>query len=337
MKHVTIKDVAKALNVSISTVSRAFNDSYEIHPDTKKLVMDKAKEMGYEPNPFARKLCLNKTSLIGVVVPEFINAFFPAVLMGIQKVMSASGYQVLIMSSEESAAHEMENVKTLERNRVEGFIISLTQETRDVTHLKELLESDTPIVQFNRVSHKLDTPKITFDDYHWAYKATQHLIEQGYKKIYYLSGPSSLALTHSRRKGFQDALKEAGLQSEVCHVIEAGIYIEDGKAVAQKLIDNADIPEAFFCFNDPVAIGAMETFKANGFAIPKQVAFVGFTESRIAKHMSPALTSVEQPSEMMGVTAAKILLDLLKGKKSSDFDEIVLNGRLNIRESSLKE
>lgn len=337
MKHTTIKDVAKALNVSISTVSRAFNDKYDIHPDTRNKILEAARTMGYSPNPIAQKLCLHRSNMIGVIVPEFVNAFFPKVLMGIQKVMEEAGYQVLIMSSNESAQRELENIKTLVKNMVDGVIISLTQETRDISFFKELLERKFPIVQFNRVSQKLDTPKIIFDDYYWAYQATEHLISQGFQNIYHLSGPGNLLLTHNRIKGFMDALKKHHLDADKKRIVETGIFIEDGKRVAYELIEQGNIPEAFFCFNDPVAIGAMEVFKERGFKVPNQVAFIGFTESRIAMHMTPALSSVEQPSTLIGEKSAQVLLDILNGKDIHSSETITLSGKLNVRASSVRE
>lgn len=336
MKHVTIKDVAKALNVSISTISRAFNDKYDIHPDTKNMILEKAKEMGYSPNPIAQRLTQHKSSLIGVVVPEFVNAFFPKIIMAIQRVMDENGYQVLIMSSEESAGKELKNIRTLEKDMVDGLIISLTQETRDVSYFQHLLNKNIPIVQFNRVSQKLATPKIILDDTTSASYATEHLVQQGYRRIYHLSGPNNLIISHNRIKGFTETLKKYGLSATENKIIEAGIFIEDGKKIATRLIENGDIPEALFCFNDPVAIGAMEVFKAHNFRIPEDIAFMGFTESRIATHLTPALSSVEQPTDEFGKIAARSLLDIINEKNHISDKTIILSGKLNIRASSIR-
>lgn len=336
MKHITIKDVAKALNVSISTVSRAFNDKYDIHPDTQNMILKKAKEMGYSPNPIAQRLTQHKSSLVGVVVPEFVNAFFPKIIMAIQRVMNENGYQVLIMSSEESASKELKNVQTLEKNMIDGLIISLTQETRDVSYFQHLLSKNIPIVQFNRVSQKLTTPRIILDDATSAFHATEHLIQQGYRRIYHLSGPSNLIISHNRIKGFTNTLKKHGMSITENKIIEAGIFIEDGKKIATSLIENEDIPEALFCFNDPVAIGAMEIFKAHKYRIPEDIAFIGFTESRIATHLTPALSSVEQPTDEFGKIAAQSLLDIIKEKELVSDKTIILSGKLNIRASSTR-
>lgn len=333
MKNLTIKEFSKLINVSISTISRAFNDKYDIHPDTKKMILEKAQELGYSPNPIAQRLIQHQSKMIGVVVPEFVNAFFPKVIMGIQSVMEEAGYQVLIMSSNESAQKELENVKTLERNLIDGLIISLTKETRDVSYFKSLQAKHVPIVQFNRVNQKLETPKIIFDDYTWAFHATEHLIQEGYKNIYHFSGPQNLILSHSRCKGYKEAMAKYGLPFQD-KIVEAGIFMEDGMRMAEQLIAANTLPDAVFCFNDPVAIGAMELFKEKGYRIPDDIAFVGFTESRIAMHMTPALTSVEQPSTLIGETAATTLLKMIETKTVTDDRTIVLNGILNPRASS---
>lgn len=335
MKNLTIKEFSKIINVSISTISRAFNDKYDIHPDTKKMILEKAEELGYRPNPIAQRLINHQSKMIGVVVPEFVNAFFPKVIMGIQSVMEDAGYQVLIMSSNESAQKELDNVKTLERNMIDGLIISLTKETRDISYFKLLQSKNLPIVQFNRVNQKLETPKIIFDDYTWAFKATEHLINQGYRNIYHFSGPQSMTLAHSRCKGYKDAMKNHNIPFED-RIVEAGIFMEDGARIAKMMIDNDEVPEAVFAFNDPVAIGAMEYFRENGYNVPCDIAFVGFTESRIAMHMTPALTSVEQPSTEIGKKSAEILLEMINNKVIYNDKVITLNGLLNVRASSLK-
>lgn len=337
MKHRTnIKDVASKLNYSISTISRAFNDKYDINPETKKIILECAKEMGYTPNPIARNLPQNKSFLVGVVVPEFINDFFPKVIMGIQSIMSKEGYQVLIMSSHESAKDELEIVKTLETNMVDGIIISLTHETCNVSYYQEMLERDFPIVQFNRVNYKLSTSKVVFEDYLWAMYATEHLIEEGCRKIYHFSGPNNLIISQQRKKGYTDALKKHSLPCEDNMIFETGLFIEDGEKMARILIEKKDIPDAIFCFNDPTAIGAIKEFKNSGMKIPEDVAFVGFSESNMDTHLTPTLTSVSQPTHEIGETAARLLLEQIKAKNTKLNQIITLGGQLNIRESSLR-
>ncbi|MDP4186465.1 MAG: LacI family DNA-binding transcriptional regulator [Bacteroidota bacterium] len=336
MKHVTIKDVAKRLNCSVSTVSRAFNDKYDIRKDTQEMILTAAKEMGYSPNPIAKSLLKQCSNQIGVVVPEFINSFFPEVIIGIQEVFIKKGYQVLIQQSGESHVTELENVKTLENNMVDGMIISLSLETKNVDYYKELIKRGFPLVFFNRVSNELDTSKVLIDDYKWAFFATEHLIYQGFKKIFHFAGPEELMLSQNRKNGFIDAHRKHKLPFTENNIIETGLMIWDGERVMEKLINENNIPEAIFAVNDPTAIGAMQMLKKHGYKIPEDVALVGFTESKLAELIEPPLTSVAQPTLEIGRTAAKLLLEQIESKGIFVPQTVILNGRLNVRESSMK-
>lgn len=336
MKHVTIKDVARILNVSVSTVSRAFNDKYDIRKETRDNILAKAKEMGYHPNPIAKKLLSQCSYNIGVVVPEFINPFFPEVIIGIQDVLFKEGYQVLIMQSNESATNELENIKALENNMVDGIILSILQESENIDYYQDLIKQGFPLVLFNRTTDKLNVSKVIFDDYKWAFFATEHLVYQGYKNIVHLSGPESLNISKQRIKGFVDALKKHKIPVDSEKIITTGLMIPDGEKAMQRLIDNDQVPEAVFCVNDPTAFGVMKALKRNGFKIPQDVAIVGFTETKTAELLDPPLTSVAQPTFEMGQIAAKMLLDQIKSPGTFIPQTLVLNGRLNIRESSVK-
>lgn len=336
MKHVTIKDVAKKLNCSVSTISRAFNDKYDIRKETRDHILETAKEMGYSPNPMAKSLLKQCSNQIGVVVPEFINAFFPEVIIGIQEVFINKGYQVLIMQSNESHITELENIKTLENNMVDGMIISLSLETKNVDYYKDLIKQGFPLVFFNRVSNELETSKVLFDDYKWAFFATEHLIYQGYKKILHLGGPAGLVISQNRKDGFIDALRKHKIPFDESSIIETGFMISDGERVMEKLIVENNLPEAIFAVNDPSAIGAMKMLKKHGYKIPEDVALLGFTESKLAELIDPPLTSVAQPTKEIGRTAAKLLLEQIESKGIFIPQTVILNGRLNVRESSMK-
>ena len=336
MKHVTIKDVAKKLNCSVSTISRAFNDKYDIRKETRDHILETAKEMGYSPNPMAKSLLKQCSNQIGVVVPEFINAFFPEVIIGIQEVFINKGYQVLIMQSNESHITELENIKTLENNMVDGMIISLSLETKNVDYYKDLIKQGFPLVFFNRVSNELETSKVLFDDYKWAFFATEHLIYQGYKKIFHLGGPAGLVISQNRKNGFIDALRKHKIPFDESSIIETGFMISDGERVMEKLIVENNLPEAIFAVNDPSAIGAMKMLKKHGYKIPEDVALLGFTESKLAELIDPPLTSVAQPTKEIGRTAAKLLLEQIESNGIFIPQTVILNGRLNVRESSMK-
>jgi DNA-binding LacI/PurR family transcriptional regulator len=336
MKHITIKDVARKLNVSVSTVSRAFNDKYDIRHETRELVLATAKEMGYSPNPFARSLLKQCSNQIGVVVPEFINAFFHEVIIGIQGVLLKEGYHLLIMQSNEDPCTELENVKTLENNMVDGLIVSLTVGNSNIEYYQQLIRKEFPIVFFNRTSKELKASTVLFDDYKWAFFATEHLIRQGYKRIVHLMGDKSVTLSVNRKQGFIDAHYKYKLNVDKSQILECGFLMTDGERVAKQMIESNHVPDAIFSVNDPSAIGAMKTFKKHGYKIPDDVAIVGFTESKLAEMIEPPLTSVAQPTFEIGQTAAKLLLEQIRSKGLFVPQTIVLNGQLNVRESSLK-
>jgi len=336
MKHVKIKDVAKELNLSVATIARAFHEKYDIKKETKELILAKAKELGYHPNPIAKKLILQKTGNVGVVVPEFLNSFFPEVIIGIQEVLIKEGYQVLIMQSGESSEMELDNVKTLENNMVDGIILSLSKESNNIGYYNELISKGMPIVQFNRVNDNLACPKVIFDDFKWSFFATEHLIKQGYKKIYHLSGYKNMTISKQRILGYTKALQKHNIPISPNYIIEAGFFIDDGFRSVENLIKKGEIPEAIFCVNDPVAIGAMKALKLNNFNIPSDVALVGFSESKMVEVVDPPLTSVVQPTHEMGMKSAKLILELINGKNLHDPAIEMLEGKLNIRASSIK-
>jgi DNA-binding LacI/PurR family transcriptional regulator len=335
MKHVTIKDVAKKLNVSVSSVSKAFNDRNDIKKETKEIILKVGKEMGYHPNPIAKKLSQQKTFNVGVVVPEFINAFFPEVIIGIQDILINKGYQVLIMQSNESYEMELKNVQVLEENMVDGLIISLSGETKNIDYYKSLIDQNYPIVFFNRYNDTLSASKVVFDDYKWSFFVTEHLIKQGYKKIFHLSAHQYILLAKERIRGYKKAMNKYHLPLEPTWIVEAGLTVEEGEMTMQKLIDNNNLPEAITCATDMLALGVVKCCKRNGIKIPDDIALTGFSEIPFAELIDPPLTSVLQPTYEMGEIAAKLLLKQIDNESTIP-ETVILNGTLNIRQSSQK-
>ena len=336
MKHVTIKDVAKRLNISVSSVSRAFNDKYDIKKETKERILRVAKEMGYHPNPIAQKLIKQKSYNIGVVVPEFINEFFAKIIMGIQDVLISRGYQVLVMQSDEVADRELRNAKTLVDNFVDGLIICPLNEDNNKDFYVRQLELGNPIVFLGRVNESFPGFKVMFNNIKWSLFATEHLIDQGFKKIYYLSGHPDLCVSRNRVSGFLKAMQKYNISQNNYKVIEAGLLPEDGEKAILQLIESKDMPDAFFCINDPVAFGAMKALKKNGYKIPDDIGILGFTETRMADLVTPALTSVKQPTFEMGKSAAELLLLQIENGFTVPQTKI-FDGKLNIRESSIRK
>lgn len=337
MNHVTIKDIARLLNISVSTVSRALNDKYDVKKATRDLVVETAKSMGFIPNPNAQRLISRKSNTIGVIVPEFINSYFPEVIKGIQKVLFEKNYQVIIMSSDEKVEMEKENLLTMKKSMVDGLIISLTCETTHTDQIRAMIEQGLPVVLFNRISNDdLPAPKVVFNDYRWAYAVTEHLIKNGASNIIHLSGPQHLTFAINRINGFKDAMLANGMIINKSSIIETGLLVQDGFKIIQCLINNKTLPDAIFAVNDPTAIGAIKCLKANGFKVPDDVAIAGFTECTFAELLDPPLTSVLQPACEIGKKAAELLLDLLAGNKAATGEVFSFEGKLNMRASSVK-
>lgn len=334
MEHITIKDVAHKLDLSASTVSKAFNEKYhDIKAETRSLILQTAKEMGYTPNPIARKLQQKRTYNIGIIVPEFLNSFFPQVVFSMQKILVQEGYQMLLMSSNEHFSTELENIKTLEDNMVDGIIISLSKETKNVDYINQLIERGMPIVQFNRVNPSIRSPKVIFDDFKWSVFATEHLIKQGYKNIYHFALPYHLSISQKRIRGFKHALEKHHIPYENSQIIEAGISIDDGERSQNQLLDKGIRPDAVFAAGDTLAVGAMKALKKRGLKIPEDVAIVGFTESLLAEVVEPNLTSINQPTDEIARIAIELLLKAIKTEKTEEIEHVI-DGKLNIRESS---
>lgn len=337
MQYVTIKDIARKLHLSVSTVSRAFNDKYDIKKETRQLILKTAEEMGYKPNAIARKLLQKHSFNVGVIVPEFINPFFPKVIIGIQDIFCKMGYQVIIMQSSELAKVELANIASMEENMIEGLLISLSKEDENIDYLKYVIKDRFPVVLFNRVNGSLPASQVIFNDYKWALFATEHLIEQGYKKIFHFAGPANLTLIKNRIRGFTRAMEKYRLPCGADQIIETGLNIEDGELAMETLIQRNIIPEAIFATSDYIAVGAMKVLKKYGYKIPEDVGIMGFSNSKLAEVVDPPLSSVEQPTYEMGTTAANLLLNQLITNDENPPKTVVLDGRIIIRESSLKK
>lgn len=338
--RVTIKDLAKELEISTSTVSRALCDKWDIKPETRKAVLELAERWNYKPNPVSLSLRQNQSMFIGVIVPEFVNSFFSEVIIGIQSILNPEGYHVLIMQSNESHENELQNMKALEAQLVDGFLISVTHESKNTDYFSKLIEANFPLVFFNRVCDVLNAPCVMIDDYKWAFCAVEHLVRQGCRRIMHLAGPENLLIARNRKLGYMDALRKYGLPIDENLIIDCGITMEKGVMAAHVILEMDVLPDAIFAVNDPVAIGAMKTLQKNGLRIPGDIAIVGFSESKAASIVEPNLTSVEQPTLEMGRSAAQLLLEQIKhnvkDKGTPLSKSIILDAKLNIRESSFK-
>ena len=335
--QITIKDIARILGISASTVSRALKDHPDINIDTKKAVNELAGKLKYRPNAVALSLKNSRSNTIGVMIPEIVHYFFSSVISGIEDVASQKGFTVIICQSNESYDREVANSRTLLSHRVDGILISISKETNSFDHLIELQEGGIPLVFFDRIAPEINADQVIIDDMEASYKATRHLIETGRKRIAHFAGPQSLVIGRERLQGYLNALTEAGLPIDNRLIIEADDYEKARNAVVE-LIDAGNIPDGIFAVNDLTAIGAMQTFQKKGYKIPEHISIVGFSDGRFSGITDPNLTSVDQHGYEMGTTAAEILFKRIQSNESTYIPEVkVLNAGLIIRGSSFKE
>ena len=333
--QITIKDIGKELSISSSTVSRALRDHPDISPETKRRVKALADKLNYQPNSIAQSLKKMQTNTIGVIVPEIKHYFFSSVLNGIEDVTYNAGYSFMVCKSNENYEREVINTRVLAANRVAGFIVSISQTTKNSNHFKNLQNRGVPIVFFDRVCEDMEVSKVTVDDFEGAFKATEYLIKSGYKKIAHLAGPGHLAITKYRLDGYRKAMQKFNLPIKENYVIHGGLYEEDGIIGFRKLYRQIDLPDAIFTVNDPVAIGAFMQMKKYKIRIPETIALVGFCDNPVSSLIEPSLTTVSQPAYEMGSAAAKLLLEEINHK--GDFFEPktqILKTKLIIRQSS---
>jgi len=334
----TIVDIARALNISKSTVSRALHEHSDINAQTREAVLKMARELDYQPNQLAQGLVNSKTNTVGIIVPEFLTYFFPTVIIGAQEVAAAAGYNVIICQSQESFKTEVANANVLLSSRVDGVLISMTRETKKFEHFKTFDRYGIPVVFFNRVCEEINTSKVLVNDYEGAFKAVEHLIVSGYKNIAHIGGPSVLRITYNRLNGYMDALKKYKLPVKKDMIVYSDLSPKAALQCAEKLLSRKNRPDAVFCVNDPTAIQLMLYAKKRGIKIPDELGVVGFSNDPMAAVIEPSLTTVEQPVADMGRAAMRILLDTIK-KGVNDFVPVrqSLQTSLIVRQSSVRK
>lgn len=332
--QVTIRDIALKLNISISTVSRALRGAPEINKETRKNVISMAEKLNYEPNQIAQSLRTQKTHTLGIIVPDLVTHFFSSNISGIQEVATKEGYNIMICQSNESYETEVRNIHTLVASRVDGLLISLSRETTNFNHLKALQDKGIPLVFFDRVSDEMNSSKVTVDDDDAAFKATEHLIEMGCKRIAHLSGPEKLSICKNRLQGYKKALSKYGIQPAMELIRHSSLSEEDITAHVNAFLDLAQPPDAIFAINDPVAIKVMLILKERGVKIPEDIALVGFTNEPVSALIEPSLTTMAQPAYQMGQIAAREILAQINRSEEFIPQSVILKTELIVRNSS---
>ena len=330
----TITEIAKELNISPSTVSRALNNHPAISVKTRESVIELAKQLNYLPNLLALNLLKKRTNTIGVIVPEITSYFFSSIISGIQDLLNPLGVNMIIGQSNESYEEEKSIVRTFASIRIDGFLISPSSETKNFDHLKMLTDNNIPLVIFDRDCEGIEVDKVFVDEYKGAFEAVEYLIKTGCRRIAHIAGPSTLSTAKHRLEAYKEALKLHNLPIKKEYIVECtGFAPEHGIDPTKQLLALPNPPDAIFTINDGVAIGAMYIIKNSGIVIPDQISVIGFDDDPHSSYFKPSLSTVWQPTYEMGMLSARILMkrvnsnnDISKIRVEKLFPELIVRG-----------
>ena len=332
-KQITIKDIAIALNISTSTVSRALRDAPDVKAETKAAVKALSEKLDYQPNRLALSLLNRQTNTIGVIIPN-LDYVLSTMVKGIDEVALGAGYTVMVCQSDESYGREMVNTKRLLDSLVDGFIVSVSSETKVFEHIKKIQDKKIPLVLFDRIVNNIEAPKIRLDNIDGGRQATEHLIEQGFKKIAILAGPENLNISNKRMEGYLQTLKAHGLRSDKGHIIHCDFNQQYAYEATKELLASKNRPDAIFTISDRMAIGAMLAIKEKGLSMPHDIGLVGFNNEPIVSLVTPAISSVEMYAFEIGKATAKAFIEMMNGGNDMLDQEIIIKPKLFVRNSS---
>jgi DNA-binding LacI/PurR family transcriptional regulator len=330
---VTIKDIAKLLGISKSTVSRALSEHHDVNVETRKRILEVAHKLNYQPNTIALNLKQQRTNTIGVIIPETVNRFFAKAIGGIQRVANIAGYNVMICQSDESVLTEKNNLRSLIGAHVDGILISVSGETDRTDHFSALQHKNIPVVFFDRIQEDLETSQVYTDNYDIAFSGTEHLIKEGCRRIAIVAGPQNLYNSRNRLKGYIDALKKHDITVDENYIVRAHFRGSNVEAYTKQLINLQQKPDAVFAINDYAAVEMIHVFKKHGFRIPQDIAILGFNNDHIGRFTEPSLSTIDLSAYDMGVAAAEILLQQIK-EPGYPFQKRLIKSELIVRNSS---
>ncbi|RZJ63460.1 MAG: LacI family transcriptional regulator [Flavobacterium sp.] len=333
-KKTTIYDIAKELNITVSTVSRALSGFSAISETTREAVIETAKKLNYSPNRLASALKSGKTYIIGVIVPSVQAHFFASIIHSIEEGLKDSGYRVILYQSNESVENEINGVKTLLEAQVDGIIASMSLETEDVSHFAEVVKQNKPLILFDRVNEGLNVPTVTLDDFKAGYIATQHLIDQGYKNIAFLTTIHQIKIFENRLKGYKSALIDNGFTVRDENIIFGGLSIKDGRFGASKLIRHENKPDAIIAGDDFTALGVIKKLKEINETPPK-IGVIGFANEAFSAYITPNLSTIDQHPNQMGTECSKMFLKMIQQENPyKDIKHVVLDPTMVERQST---
>lgn len=337
MSKVNLKILAAELGVSISTVSKALKDSYEIGPHTKAKVLEKAKQMGYKANPYATYMRNQKSKTIAIVIPEMTNNFFLQVINGAESIAREKDYHLLVYITHEDAQKEIDIITHLQNGRVDGILMSISSTTTCYDHLHQCMENKIPIVFFDRICHEIETAKIVTDDFNAGFTATEHLIQNGCKRIAYLAISKHLSINSKRMQGYLEALDKHGLPADKKNIVQCGNDEKLNYNKIKKLLTDNRKTDGIFASVEKLALSAYKVCNDFNIHIPRDVKIICFSNLRTADILSPSLTTITQPAHEMGIAAASMLFRYLDKKNAQLINEnIVIKSALTVRGSTAR-
>ncbi|MDN3676099.1 LacI family DNA-binding transcriptional regulator [Flavobacterium paronense] len=316
MREITLKQIAETLGISITTVSKALKNYPDVSPKTRKAVLDLAKSLSYTPNSFAVNLRTKESRTIGLIIPEVVHHFFSNVINGIIDEAEKNGYLVIILQSNESLELEKKQVELLINKRVDGIIMSLSNESNDDEHIKEIIKKELPFVMFDKISKLIPCSKVIIDDRKAAFNAVEHLIQKGCKKIAHIRGPVNPQNAIDRFLGYKKALEKNNITFDQKLVYTCkNVTFDEGKQFAKQIIDEHPDVDGVFVITDLVAVGVLAYFNEVNIKVPEQVKVIGFSNWFMSQVITPKLSTVDQPSFEMGVQSFGLLLEEINAKK----------------------
>ena len=331
--QITIKDIARELEISVATVSRAFRNTHDVSGETRGKVLAKARELGYRTNFNATGLVTHKSHNIAIILPTITNYYFSTVITGIQEVAYNNSYNIILYVTGESPLREISVAEDLSLSSIDGLLVCVTSESKKSTHFQRIIDSGIPVVFFDRAAEISNTSKVIQNDFEGAFIAVEHLIENGYQNIAHIGDPFPLRFTKERLRGYLTALKKHNLPTRHNWIIHSEFTQQSGSKDTMKLWAYGSKPDAIFAVNDRKAIGAIIVLKEKGIKVGGNVGVVGFTNDPMSSIISPSLTTVEEPAFEIGKQSCELLLKHIS-KKNFSPEEIVLNGKLIVRQSS---
>lgn len=337
-KEVTIYDIAKQLNISSTTVSRGLNDHPSVNIKTKNRILETAKKMGYRPNHFASNLRKQQSNTIGVIIPKIDSLFMSSVISGIEEVANKAGYNLIISQSLESEEKEISNAQTMFSSRVDGVLVSLSNKTNNLNHFKQFKERGTPVLFFDRAMESPNFTKVVIDNEYAGYTASKHLLEQGCRNIYHITGPLQRKIYQDRLAGYKKALEEFNIPYSTEKVFTGMLEQEKlTNCLVNTILKQETPPDGIFISNDFSAALAIKTIKDQQLKVPQDIAVIGFNNDLISTVTSPTISTIDYPGKEMGMCVTTLLIDHLAQKEDLSLTRtITLNTSLIVRESTSK-